>query len=135
MGTTVGLRVPATPDHLTMLRALAETVTLVADFGLGEVNDIRLALDEVATLLMLAAVPGSMLDCELTYDEQELAVRVAGVAGSEDALDEHGLSWHIVRSLTDSLVTDQGVYAIPAGGYPTVVEFRRLRDARRNSTR
>lgn len=133
MATTVGLQVPAAPEQLTLLRALAETVTLLADFGIGEVNDIRLALDEVATVLIRAAAPGSRLDCELTYDDNELTVRVAGIAESQDALDDDGLSWHIVRSLTDSLNADQGGYAKPAGGYPTVVEFRRLRDARRHT--
>jgi serine/threonine-protein kinase RsbW len=56
--TTVGVRVPADLEQLLMLRALAETVSLIADFALDEVTDIRLALDEVATSLILDAVPG-----------------------------------------------------------------------------
>ncbi|WP_228806575.1 hypothetical protein [Nocardia cyriacigeorgica] len=57
--TTVGVRVPAELGQLLMLRALTETVSLIADFALDEVTDIRLALDEVATSLILDAVPGS----------------------------------------------------------------------------
>ncbi|MFI1913821.1 anti-sigma factor [Nocardia sp. NPDC020380] len=127
MGTTVGLRVRAEPEQLTMLRALAETVTLVADFDIGEVNDLRLALDEVATVLIGDAVPGSVLDCDVTYDSDEVTVRVTVIAVSEDALEDTGLSWHIVRSLTDSLDATQAAYALRAGGYPTIVEFRWLR--------
>lgn len=110
-----------------MLRALAETVTLVADFDIGEVNDLRLVLDEVATVLIGDAVPGSVLDCDVTYDADEVTVRVTVIAVSEAALEDTGLSWHIVRSLTDSLDATQAAYALQAGGYPTIVEFRWLR--------
>ncbi|WP_327145875.1 ATP-binding protein [Nocardia sp. NBC_01327] len=133
MGTTVGLRVPAVPEQLTILRALSETVTMLADFDLGEVNDIRLALDEVAMVLIRDAAPGSTLDCDLTYDEDELTVRVSAITSSEGALEDRGLSWHIVRSLTDSLDATQGAYARAAAGFPTVVEFRRHRDAQQRS--
>src|SRR5690606_10944100 len=39
--TTVGVRVPAEHEQLVMLRALAEMVALIADFGLDEVTDTR----------------------------------------------------------------------------------------------
>ncbi|WP_327145880.1 anti-sigma factor [Nocardia sp. NBC_01327] len=128
--TTVGLQVPAAPQQLSLLRALAETVTLLADFDIGEVNDIRLVLDEVAMLLVRDAVPGTALDCDLTYDSDGVTVRVAAVASSATALDDHSLSWHIVRTLTDSVRTVKGLAAVPAAGYPTVVEFRWLRNSR-----
>ncbi|MFJ4653312.1 anti-sigma factor [Nocardia sp. NPDC088792] len=133
MGTTVGLRVNAEPEQLTMLRALAETVTLLADFDVEEVNDIRLVLDEVATILIGDAVSGSKLDCEVTYGGAEVAVRVTAVTSSENVLEDVGLSWNIVRALTDSLDATRGVYARPVGGYPTVVEFRWVRGERGRS--
>ncbi|MCU1642399.1 MAG: Uncharacterized protein JWN03_2674 [Nocardia sp.] len=128
--TTVGLQVPAAPQQLTLLRALAETVTLLADFDIGEVNDIRLVLDEVATLLVRDAIPGTALDCDLTYDSDGVTVRVAAVASTATALDDSSLSWHIVRTLADSVRTVKELAAIPAVGYPTVVEFRWLRTSR-----
>ncbi|WP_405138334.1 anti-sigma factor [Nocardia sp. NBC_01388] len=121
---TIGLQVPALPEQLMMLRALAETVLHMADFGIGEVNDIRLALDEVATILIQDAIPGSILDCDLTYDQSGLGVRLAAVASSEAVLEDGSLSWHIVRTLTDGLSATQGSYSALVAGYPTVVEFR-----------
>ncbi|MGQ4600761.1 ATP-binding protein [Nocardia sp. R6R-6] len=127
--TTVGVRVPAQLEQLTMLRALAETVALIADFALDEVTDIRLALDEVATSLILDAAPGSMLDCEFTYDADKMFVHVSSVAAAESVIGQAGFGWHIVRTLTASLAAAQGSYDGMLGGHPTVIDFSWVRGA------
>ncbi|WP_067824525.1 ATP-binding protein [Nocardia inohanensis] len=125
--STVGLRVPAELDQLTMLRALAETVALIADFALDEVTDIRVALDEVATALIVAAVPGSYVACDFDFDEQRMQVRVGGTCTGPDALDENGFGWHVLDTITEDLTAHHQPYDPASGGYPTVVEFSRLR--------
>ncbi|MFC9434022.1 anti-sigma factor [Nocardia sp. NPDC057030] len=112
-----------------MLRALAETVALIADFALDEVTDIRLALDEVATSLILDAVPGSSLECEFTYDTNQMFVHVASVAASESVVGQAGFGWHIVRTLTHSITATQAPFDGARSGYPTVVEFSWIRGA------
>ncbi|WP_228803656.1 ATP-binding protein [Nocardia higoensis] len=121
--TTIGVRVPARPEQLTMLRALAETVGHIADFAIDEVADIRLALDEVATALVLDAVPGSELDCELDYGQDRMTVRVRGLTASKDPVARNGFGWHIVRTLTESVETAQEPYDFQAGGYRTSIDF------------
>ncbi|MFX0578005.1 ATP-binding protein [Nocardia nepalensis] len=121
--TTIGVRVPAELEQLTMLRALAETVALIADFAIDEVVDIRLALDEVATSLILEATPGSTLDCEFTYNGNEMFVHVASVAVSESVVGQAGFGWHIVRTLTQSIAAVQEPFDSAVSGYPTVVDF------------
>ncbi|HLS78622.1 MAG TPA: anti-sigma factor [Nocardia sp.] len=121
--TTVGVRVPARYDQLVMLRALAETVALIADFGIDEVADIRLALDEVATALMQDAVTGTDLDCSMTYDESSMDIAVSAHTVSEDGPDRNGFGWHILTTLTDSVGVDVGARD-DTGGYPTIVRFR-----------
>src|SRR5690606_15260246 len=83
--TTIGVRVPVRTQQLTLLRAQAEQVGLTADFAIDEVADIRLALDEVATALLLDAVLSTDLDCELDYAEARMSVRVRGVCRSKEA--------------------------------------------------
>lgn len=121
--TTIGVRVPARPEHLTMLRALAETVGHIADFGIDEVADIRLALDEVATALILDAVPDSELDCEMDYGEDRMSVRVRGLTKSKEAVTQSGFGWHIVRTLTDAVEASQEPYDFVVRGYRTAIEF------------
>ncbi len=121
---TIGVRVPAVYEQLIMLRALAETVVLIADFGIDEVADIRLALDEVATALLQDAVPGSELDCAFSYDETTMDITVSAVTVSETGPDQRSFGWHIVSTLTDSVSTSTGPRDATAGGHPTVVQFR-----------
>lgn len=121
---TIGVRVPAVYEQLIMLRALAETVALIADFGLDEVADMRLALDEVATALLRDAVPGSELECGFTYGESTMDITVSAVTLSEAGPDEHSFGWHIVSTLTDSVSTTTGPRDAASGGYPTMVRFR-----------
>ncbi len=121
--TTIGVRVPARPEQLTMLRALAETIGHIADFAIDEVADIRLALDEVATALVLDAVPGSELDCEMDYGQDRMCVRVRGLTRSKDAVAQSGFGWHIVRTLTDSVEAFQEPYDFVVRGYRTAIEF------------
>ncbi|MFC9897939.1 anti-sigma factor [Nocardia sp. NPDC127579] len=125
--TTIGIRIPARLDQLTMLRALAETLSLIADFALDEVTDIRLALDEVATSLIMIAVPGSILDCEYTYDDRRMSVRVRSIASTDAMVDQAGFGWHVVRTLTVSLAAVQAPLDPVAGGYPTTVDFSWVR--------
>ncbi len=121
---TIGIRVSADFEELAMLRAVAETIALLADFGIDEVTDIRLALEEVATTLIRDAVPGSELDCEIGYDDTSMTIRVASIAASDLGPDQNGMSWHIVSTLTDSVSTTVEPIDAATGGYRTTIEFR-----------
>ncbi|MBL1074131.1 anti-sigma factor [Nocardia sp. 2] len=125
--STVGIRVPADLGQLTMLRALAETVALIADFALDEVTDIRVALDEVATGLIVAAAPGSCVDCDFDFDDEQMSVRVSAVTVDDETFDEDGFGWHVLQTITETIRAQRRPFDALAGGYPTVIEFSRLR--------
>ncbi|MFQ6392997.1 ATP-binding protein [Nocardia sp. KC 131] len=125
--TTIEIRVPAQLEQLVMLRALAETVALIADFGLDEVTDIRLALDEIATELILGAVADTTIDCRFTYRESAMLVQVSSVAVADVVPGQDSFGWHIVRTLTDTVNAAQAPLDTASGGYPTVVDFRWVR--------
>ncbi|MET7767735.1 anti-sigma factor [Nocardia sp. NPDC005366] len=122
--TTIEVRVPAQLEQLAMLRALVETVAFMADFAVDEVTDIRLALDEIATGLILDAVPDSTLDCCFTYrDSAAMHVRVHSVSASRTPPSQDSFGWHIVRTLTRSVNAVQAEFSADRGGYPVVVDF------------
>lgn len=123
----IGLRLRAEVKQLSMLRAVAETVLLTADFTIDVVTDVRVALDEVATAMMLSTVPGGAIECEFRCDDTQVHVRVAGVVTTDDAFDEHSFSRQILASLTDSLRTSRAPFDPELRGYPLVVRFSRLR--------
>ncbi len=125
--TPVEIRVAASVTQLPIVRGLAETLVLLSDFTLDEVADIRLAVDEVCSTLIALAAAGTSLDCRFTIGEAQLLVEVTGVAETEGLPDQRSFGWHVLRTLTDSVEATQNSYDAALSGYPTTVEFRRVR--------
>lgn len=125
--TPVEIGVAATVSQLPIVRGLAETLVLLSDFTLDEVADIRLAVDEACSTLIELAVSGTTLQCRFTVGDNDLIVRVAGVAATSQLPDQRSFGWHVLRTLTDGIDVTQDAYDSGISGYPTVVEFRRVR--------
>ncbi|MGW5572179.1 anti-sigma factor [Nocardia thailandica] len=123
----VAVSVDAEFRQLLMLRAVGETVALVTDFPLDAVVDLRVALDEVATRLISAAVRDSVLGCEFDADAEGITVRLHTVVEVDDPLDEAGFSWHILRAITDHLTVRNHPYDAAVAGHPVEVVFGRRR--------
>ncbi|MCM6776752.1 ATP-binding protein [Nocardia sp. CDC159] len=125
--TPVEIGVAATVSQLPIVRGLAETLVLLSEFTLDEVADIRLAVDEACSTLIAIAAPGSTLQCRFLVGDKDLLVRVTGVAAREGLPDEHAFGWHVLRTLTDEIAATQDAFDETVSGYPTIVEFRRVR--------
>ncbi len=125
--TPVEIRVAASVTQLPIVRGLAETLVLLSDFTLDEVADIRLAVDEVCSTLIAVAAPATSLHCRFTVGDTELLVRVTGLAATEGLPDQRSFGWHVLRTLTDEVQATQDPFDSAASGYPTTVEFRRVR--------
>lgn len=125
-GETVSLRVPARPGQLTMVRALTETCLLIADLALDDVTDVQIAVDEIATMLIGAAVAGSSIECDFAFDDRRVSVRVVGTVVEREPINEYGLGWHVTRAVTETLSADLGQFDIGQGGYPIAVRFDRM---------
>lgn len=128
--TSVRIQIDADLGQIVMLRAVAETVALVAGFTVDEVADMRVALDEAATCLALGAVPDSQLTCEVNADGFRIRLAVDAVCGDSDPLDTAGFGWHVMGSITDHLTADHGSYDREQGGYPVSVTFTQVRRVR-----
>ncbi|RBO94489.1 hypothetical protein [Nocardia puris] len=122
-GSTVGIRVAAQPGQLMMLRALTETLALVAGFPIDGAVDIRLAVDEAATALVLDATPATSIDCVVDYDDTHVFVQVSGLCASRNVVERARLGWHVLRTLTTSVTFDRADYDPARGGYPITVRF------------
>jgi serine/threonine-protein kinase RsbW len=123
----VEIRVAASVTQLPIVRGLAETLVLLSDFTLDEVADIRLAVDEACSTLIGLAAPETSLQCVFSIGDTELRVQVAGVAAQEGLPDARSFGWHVLRTLTDSVDVRQDPFDQQVSGYPTAVEFRRVR--------
>ncbi len=60
--TGIEIRLPADRSQLFLIRSLVTTIALRQDFDLDEVEDIKLAVDELCSALMTRAWPGAQLE-------------------------------------------------------------------------
>ncbi|WP_067686853.1 hypothetical protein [Nocardia jejuensis] len=122
-----GVRVPADPGQLQMLRALAESIMMSAGFTGDVVTDVRIALDEVATTLTMSAAPGTTLECEFHYDAEQIVVQITGVTETRNAMEDHAFGRHLLAAITDSTQMSTDPFDDSRGGYPATVRFSRRR--------
>lgn len=125
----IGVTVAAQVEMLPMLRSVVETVLLTADFTLDVVTDVRVAIDEVATALVVEAEAGSEIACALRYDRRRVEVRMSALTRTPDVLPGNGLSRHLLESMVDALSIDYGADARP-DTFRMVVHFSRGRTIR-----
>ncbi|MFD4462584.1 ATP-binding protein [Nocardia sp. NPDC058480] len=125
--TSIRIQIDADLGQVVMLRAVAETVALIAGFTVDAVADMRVALDEAATCLILGAVPDSQITCEVTADGFRIRIEVDAVCGDTDPIDTTGFGWHVMHSITDHLTADHEAYDRDRGGYPVAISFTQVR--------
>jgi serine/threonine-protein kinase RsbW len=109
MADVVGLSIPSGADLLVLARLTAATVASRAGFDVEEVEDLRLAVDELCVALIRPGTDGT-LTLEFTRDADLIEVRcgyeVLETTPSVEADDDliEGLSDRIL----DALVDDHG---------------------------
>jgi anti-sigma regulatory factor (Ser/Thr protein kinase) len=108
MTDIVELTIPVTADLVVLARLTAATVASRADFDVEEIEDLRLAVDELCISVIQGSLDGR-LDLQFSWDRGEIEVscqydgKFARVpAPSHESLD--GLSARIL----DALVDDHG---------------------------
>jgi serine/threonine-protein kinase RsbW len=99
MAAPLILTVPADPAYVVVLRAATAAVASRAGFGLDQIEDLRLAVDELAALAL--AEPSTADDLQLSLDESDAGL-VLRLRFGGSALPEDGFGWMVLRSLAAS---------------------------------
>jgi serine/threonine-protein kinase RsbW len=120
----VAAEVPATAGYVQVLRNVAAGVAARLEMPIDQIEEVRLAVTEAASLLLDETDPTS-LRVSIRRDEDALDVRVS----SDGALDEwptdralRSWPWLVVRGLSDDVRLDRD-----GDGSPSVV-FRKRTD-------
>ncbi len=119
--TPVELRVRAEDGQLPVLRAVAEVIAVLTDFNLDHISDIKLAVDEICTVLVKDSAADADLVCCFEFLVDELAVRIDIDTHTDTVPDPHSFGWHVLKTVTDSITTTHAPR--PGGGFHTTVEF------------
>jgi len=91
--------VDAVADQVALLRSVAADVAIRGDFDLDAIEDLRMAVDEAAALLVGCAVPGARLHCELRPESQRVRVRLFVDAEPDAQVEHSSMGWQILTAL------------------------------------
>ena len=96
----VVLTVPAQPEFLRVVRMTASGLGSRLGFNIDEVDDLRLALDELCFALIGKGTDGAL---QLTYVLEDHALRISGEVATETNSSEelNELSRQILTALVD----------------------------------
>jgi serine/threonine-protein kinase RsbW len=100
----VDLRVPADPAYLVVVRTATAGLAARLDLTLDEIEDLRIAVDEACSLLLLGrAHPGRTLNASFTVGAGSITVVIGGPA--EALPKDASFSWSVLRALAGEVVT------------------------------
>lgn len=102
------IRVPAKPELVRVLRAVASSVATRSEMSFVAVEEIRIAVDEAATLLLgLGAADGAILELSLEPIEGGVRGRMT-IQPAPDPIDADGLRrtwpWRVLVALCQDVV-------------------------------
>ena len=113
--TTTTVTVPAHADFVASIRALVRSTAVVADLAFEDVEELQIAVNEAAALLLPVVTPTEpTLSARLDVVPGQLQVRLS-VAGRDGAgVDRGSLAWMMLSTLSPDLQVDEvdGVHAI-----------------------
>lgn len=88
-----------------VLRSLAAALALRQDFDLDEVEDVKLAVDELCSTLVLRACDGEQLTCRFHTAPHEVGVEASVRSDSGRPVARDTFGWRVLATLTDELVS------------------------------
>lgn len=123
----VVLQLPADAAYLSVLRTTAASLAVRLDLTVDEVEDVRIAVDEAASMLLQRTRPpasggsGAVLEASFELSPDRLVVEVSGPA--QDLPDRGGVAWAVLEALVGEVAT------APAPGGTTIRMVHELRGA------
>ena len=89
-----------------LVRTAATACCARLDFDVDRLEDVRLAVDEVASMLIERAVPGTDIRCELVpYDDGRLDIAIRAETDSGALPRTDTFAWAVLTALVDDVTT------------------------------
>lgn len=102
---TVTLRIPAQSAYVVLIRAAVSAMCARLDFTIDRIEDVKLAVDESAALLLSDVEPGAALDVVFTPDiPAGLRVQMSCPTVHGRTLKRDSFTWTVLTALVDEVV-------------------------------
>ncbi|KAA1428820.1 anti-sigma factor [Nocardioides antri] len=115
----VELRLPADGAYAAVLRTLTAGLAARLDFTMDDIEDLRIAVSEVAAMVLDEADAGADLVCRFRLEPGELRLDCSTTAADPARPDYDSFGWQVLTTLT----TDASVEAAP-GTYAVRIALR-----------
>jgi serine/threonine-protein kinase RsbW len=111
----VRLSVPASPRYLAAARVVAASLGVEAGLSVDDLDDLRLGVNELVSLLVEAAAPDARVDLEFEIQDVRIAVRgtLQGAVAEPTEIDE--LTRRIVEAVVDHHEVDGTSFSLSKG--------------------
>jgi serine/threonine-protein kinase RsbW len=95
------LEVPAHQDFVAAIRAMTRSAAVLSDLAIEDVQELQMAVDEAATLLLPLVDPGAGhgLRVHLEVAPAELGITIGACCRAGSAVDQTGLAWIMLSAL------------------------------------
>ena len=101
----VTLRIPANSAFVVLVRAAVSAMCARLDFTIDRIEDVKLAVDEAAALLLGDAADGAVLDVSFTPDAPDgMRVEMSAPTVHGRALERDTFTWTVLTALVDEVV-------------------------------
>ncbi len=104
MNDSVTLTFLAETRNVGLARTVAAAMAARADLPLDQLEDVRLAVDEAVTQLVLDAPDDAFVTCMFTIADDVLDVRVSAPSRSGAPPARNTFSWTVLSALVDEVV-------------------------------
>ena len=111
MSDTVTLAFPAATQNVSLARTVTAAMAARADLPLDQLEDVRLAVDEAVSQLIVDASAGSEVTCRFSIREDGLDILVSAPSASGRVPPTGTFSWTVLSALVDDVtaVVDDGI--------------------------
>ena len=101
----VTLRMPASSAFVVLIRAAVSAMCARLDFTIDRIEDVKLAVDEAAALLLSDAPEGADLDVRFTPDAPDgMRVEMTAPTVHGRSLERDSFTWTVLTALVDEVV-------------------------------
>jgi serine/threonine-protein kinase RsbW len=100
--TCITLTFPVGPEHIRLARLVASGLVAQLDYGLDDLEDLRIAVDELCALVVAHARPDTMIEVAFEVRGDEVIVRAVAPAALQAEIEIDELSRLILLAAADA---------------------------------
>lgn len=102
-GTEIEMEVPAAGEYLSVLRTAAAGLAARMNFTLDDIEDLRIAVDEASSMLIVQADPGSRMRCRFLLAADAVTFCASVRSHNPQLPSKEGFAWTVLTALASEV--------------------------------